>query len=157
MRGSSRGQKNNMDDGGYKGMSREIKFRGKRLDNGEWIHGSLLDGDIIVSGPVDADDEYIGLGEWSSVDPDTLGQYTGMEDRNGKEIYGRDILDGSYINPMSGELIKRLYEVAYERGRYLAKLIGHHPYGTTMLYFENGNGEVIGNVYDNPELLEVSP
>lgn len=54
---------------------REIKFRGKRIDNGEWIYGSLLNGDIIVSGPVDVDGEYIGLGEWSSVDPETVGQY----------------------------------------------------------------------------------
>lgn len=82
-------------------------------------------------------------------------QYTGLKDKNGKEIYEGDILDGSWINPMTNEMVKKLYEVSYDQGRYLAKLIGYHPYGTTMLYFENKIAEIIGNIHDNPELLEV--
>jgi len=78
---------------------------------------------------------------------------TGLPDRSGNCIYDRDILDGSWTNPMTNELVKKLYEVAFERGRYLAKLIGHHPYGTTLLYFENEIAEVIGNVWDTPELI----
>jgi uncharacterized phage protein (TIGR01671 family) len=84
---------------------------------------------------------------------DDLILFTGLKDKNGKEIYEGDVLDGSWLNPMTNEVVKKFYEVSYERGRYLAKLIGHHPYGTTMLYFENEIAEVIGNKFQNPELL----
>ncbi|WP_391573854.1 YopX family protein [Cohnella sp.] len=77
----------------------------------------------------------------------------GLPDRSGKQIYDGDILDGSWLNPMTNELVKKLYEVSYERGRYLAKLIGHHPYGTTLLYFENERAEVIGNIYEDHSLI----
>lgn len=79
---------------------------------------------------------------------------TGMQDKENNEIYKDDILDGSYINPMSGETLKRHYRVVYEKGVYYARLIGHHPYGTTLLYFVNKESVVIGNVSQNPELLE---
>lgn len=82
-------------------------------------------------------------------------QYTGLKDKNGKEIYEGDILDCSYINPMSQEKIKRYFEVVYGHGLFAAKLTGHSPAGDTLLYFKNSDGEVIGNIYENPELLEV--
>lgn len=81
--------------------------------------------------------------------------HTGLSDRNGKAIYEGDILDGCWVNPMSKEKIVRFYKVVYENAVFYAQLIGHHPYGTTLLYFENKNSEVAGNIYDNPELLEV--
>ncbi|MFB6472999.1 YopX family protein [Paenibacillus glucanolyticus] len=80
--------------------------------------------------------------------------YTGLKDRNGKEIYEGDILDGSWVNPMSKEKIVRFYKVVYEKAVFYAQLIGHHPYGTTLLYFENKNSEVAGNICNNPEMYE---
>lgn len=80
-------------------------------------------------------------------------QYTDLKDMHGKEIYEGDILDCSYISPLSKEFIRRHYLITYEDGAYKAKLIWHSPYGDTWLYFENEKGAVIGNIYENPELL----
>ncbi|MOA33147.1 YopX protein [compost metagenome] len=82
-------------------------------------------------------------------------EYTGLKDKKGVEIYDGDIIDGSWINPMSQEKVIRQYKVTFNKGKYNAELIGHHPYGSTMLYFENENAEVIGNIYENPELIEI--
>lgn len=116
---------------------REIKFRGKRIDNGEWIYGSLLDGDIIVSGPVDADGEYIGLGEWSSVDPKSVGQYTGLKDKNGQEICGGDILHWNIGFDMYSA-------VEYQDGSFWS--------GETLLA-DSLEEVVVGNIYDNADLI----
>ncbi|MCP3806433.1 YopX family protein [Paenibacillus sp. Lou8.1] len=126
---------------------RDIKFRGKRLDNGEWVFGDIWQ----HNGRVDIVDH---RAQSYPVDPETVGQYAGLPDREGEDIYEDYILDGSYKNPMSGEIVKRHYKVTYKKGGFYAEMIGHHPFGTTLLYFENENAVVIGNIHDNPELLQ---
>ena len=65
-------------------MEREIKFRGKRIDNGEWVYGYFSQnriGQAIISN--------YGIEDWV-INPGTVGQYTGLKDKNGKEIYEGD-------------------------------------------------------------------
>ncbi len=79
-------------------------------------------------------------------------QYTGLKDKNGKEIYEGDIIEGGYLNPLTSEFLSRKYVVEYDKGSFKGKLIGHTPYGDTWLQFIEG--EVIGNIYEDKHLLE---
>ena len=130
---------------------REILFRGKQTDNGEWIEGAyspfhLNFGEreekphiIIIS-----DDEDID-GLWCEVIPETVGQYTGLTDKNGVRIFEGDIVS----------LVKHdglIYKVVYVPCRY--ELVNSKGVNCFVLdIYKSENIEVIGNIHDNPELL----
>lgn len=132
---------------------REILFRGKRLDNGEWIDGSLwLYGEDahIFGGP---DFPYGCL--WHKVDPATVGQYTGLTDKDGKRIFEGDIVR-FFERQFGGEDAPVIQSVGYEEGGFCV-----HRYflNNWLRNAINGNIqlegiEVIGNIHDNPELME---
>ena len=134
----------------------EILFRAKRKDNGEWIEGSLVYYRDIVSIIVHDERYYDSYGELPSfkVVPETIGQYTGLTDKNGVKIFEGDIVehpDTSYISNIStGEVY---YDTRFAEIRVL--LPEHRGIGVTNLLADIiDEAVVIGNVHDNPELLK---
>lgn len=126
-------------------MQREIKFRGKRVDSGEWVYGSLL-ADLLDRCFIVADQ-----GTWRTYDevnPETLGQFTGLQDKNGKEIYEGDILFKSLP-------VERTRIVYFENGCFSVE---NTPTDRTLMFnsFPIGKGErweITGNIYENTELM----
>ena len=117
-------------------MKREIKFKGKRIDNGEWIYGMpIYDFEYIFNGEqLDSIDNY-------EVTPETVSQFTGLKDKNGVEIYEGDILKIDEGHPV---------EVRYEN---IYASFGIWRKGWAFLHYfheavEPENCEVIGNIHD---------
>ena len=127
-----------------------IIFRGKRIDNGEWVEGSYCHAEKLDrSGDEHFIIEYSANGSSHRVDPDTVGQYTGLKDKNGKRIFEGDILgsryDYLYPDNVAVEVVKW-----FCNGWAIQE--GDRP--PTMLEEDEimPYSEVIGNVYDNKEL-----
>ena len=136
-------------------MKREILFRGKRTDNGEWVYGNLIDSDSIVGKIVDFDGEYFIPEFWYKVDPETVGQFTGLTDKNGTKIFDGDII---IVNGVVNKLVKYIDEYACfclaNTNEINSKYM--YPWQQVAPGWWNKFGreiEVIGNTYDNKELL----
>lgn len=133
---------------------RIIKFRGKIKVTGKWIYGDIahLHGDVHIQTDI-SDNERRGMVGWD-VDDNTIGQFTGIVDRNGKEIYEGDIIQ---TNDSEGKPI--LHEVYYleSEARFATKLIGYENLNEgslTQKWINELDFEVIGNIFDNQELLQ---
>lgn len=121
-------------------MKREIKFRGVRLDNGEWIYGDL---NHLVDGVYISNDHGCNMAQ---VDPDTVGMNTGLKDKNGKEIYDGDILahNGRVIGYVVDDVRGYCFDVVY------AEPVSSSTwslYGVVVNDF-NGDVEIAGNIHD---------
>lgn len=142
-------------------MAREIKFRGKDILSGDWRYGyAQFNYDKTraqIISPLRIDISAFP-GQFFHVDKDTVSQFTGLRDKNGKDIYEGDIL-GVDINGMNKKLIGMVEGGV--RGYCYDVVYLNHPkgeerwslYGTVIHDFPN-KIEVIGNIHDNPELLE---
>lgn len=126
---------------------REILFRGKRIDNGEWVYGTYLHQTLFYGDPVD-DHWIIEHGEFDidfydayRVISETVGQYTNLTDKNGKKIFEWDIVKGTFLG-FPSPLQDYVLTIGWQED-----VAG---YGAN--YFENI--EVIGNIHDNPELAK---
>lgn len=137
-------------------MNREIKFRGKRIANDEWVYGSLLrwpDGDCTILESKDDGSNYVWKRE---IDPKTVGQFTGLHDADGKEIYEGDIIE-SYGGGKSRHVIS--YDERH--ASFVATLVDERM-GTdletrcpvTQDWIYKFDKRVIGNIFDNPEMLK---
>jgi uncharacterized phage protein (TIGR01671 family) len=121
---------------------------------GEWIYGSLLAESEntfpIIARDYDNDEDWIGINEWSTVIPETVGQYTGLTDKNGKKIFEGDIVKTNKFNEPNK---KYIIKYALQFGAFIGE-DKYHMYFTTF-DGDSDQFEVIGNIHDNPELLEV--
>ena len=126
---------------------REILFRGKRIDNGEWVYGNLVRG---------CDEKYAYIVEFGNkelcrnyinVKPDTVGQYTGMDDKCGNKIFEGDILNTTNSNCA-------IWYVDYKNTAFCCNQ-GNVNYSCVLDEFVQFSVvEVIGNIHDNPEILK---
>lgn len=127
---------------------RTIKFRGKRLDNGEWVYGYLADKDYIN------DIDTVDLSS-IEVSMDTIGEYAGLDDKNGKEIYEGDIVKTPLLDPIFHDVISDVFDYApicfYHGAFVVAYYEGEHKIYLEDLY---DKVEVVGNIHNNPELLK---
>ena len=130
---------------------RQIKFRGKRLDNGAWIYGDLIHIDKSDIGIVTDYDHWSGC----RINPDTIGQFTGLTDRNGKEIYEGDIItvNGKYPRVVLWDkMCWALMPTEYFHDEMFWVMNLQHPGIDWWEEFAN-EFEVIGNIHDNPGLI----
>ena len=130
---------------------RGILFRGKRTINGDWVYGdfvhgnerkSLRDSIFVYDSETQSFNDY-------EINPYTLGQYTGLTDKNGNRIFEGDIVKtDQFSEPNKQYIIK--YDLQF------GAFIGQDRYNVYFVTFDGDSGEfeVIGNIHDNPELLE---
>ena len=142
-------------------MNREILFRGKSIGTGEWLYGNLFNYGltaptnvpcISVCVPASWEEAY----SLYAVHPDTIGQYTGLKDKNGKKIFEGDILE--YIGKREDNMNK-VYrrKVVFHEGMFALLSKDLQAYSALNYHcMKDGRSawRVIGNIHDNPELIE---
>lgn len=140
---------------------RTIKFRGKSL-SGEWLYGYLYKHGITPPS------DFLCVGQavlpWKDtvgvyvVDPDTVGQFTGLHDKNGKEIYEGDIVSHPWKDPIFGDLVETGQfvhsTICFNNGAFVVnyRLQGEYIYLQDFVRLKCL--EVVGNIHDNPELIK---
>ena len=147
---------------------REIIFRGKRMDNGEWVEGYLYEHKPPLVGIVSENDvpepsqwfiARTGFADWNmprpaefiEVDPSTVGQYTGLNDKNGKRIFEGDILGSRYDNLYPDDVAIEV--VKWFRNGWCIQQENNLP-DALCEYGVLPYSEVIGNIHGKLELLK---
>lgn len=136
---------------------REIEFRGKDIENGKWVFGDLH---TLCDKPHIHTDKskFLYAGKRSFVIPETIGQFTGLLDKNGKKIYEGDIIKHPYVDPIFRDLVESkdgkgvTSEVVFHDGAFVVKY-DEDDFIYLDGFTRKGYTEVVGNIYDNPELI----
>lgn len=123
---------------------REIKFRGKDKKNGKWLYGNVQ----IPKPPFDKYFMWDENGIQCQVDEDTIGQFTGLKDKDGHDIYEGDILKASW----KVELCVVWYSET--TASFMVDYIPNDNWTDTLGEYTTSELKIIGNVHDNPELIE---
>jgi uncharacterized phage protein (TIGR01671 family) len=142
----------------------EIKFRGKRKDNDQWVYGYYFQGPgsrhfiltgkdcAIIESSQALNGEFLWVDDFHEIIPETVGQYTGLKDKKGNEIYEGDIVRSKTANEED-----RLSCIAWdkEEGGFVGDF---RQFKHNMIIRRSGSDfnicTVIGNIHDNKELLE---
>lgn len=149
-------------------MNREIIYRGKRCSDGEWVYGFYVESKCswqghkphkswIVPNAISNGGFFNILGRYAVKD-DTVGQFTGLRDKNGKKIHEGDIIKHPYVDPIFRDLVEPkegdgvTSEVVFHDGAFVVKY-DENDFIYLDAFTRHGYVEVIGNIYDNPELL----
>lgn len=124
-------------------MNRKIIFRGKRKDNGEWAEGCFCYSEQEYT-------YYIGVTELlHPVEKETIGQFTGLKDKNGKRIFEKHIIKDLLYNVY--------YQCVFTRGKFCFQSEDGREFDFDSLYTTNGYDpheiEIAGNIFDNKDLL----
>ncbi len=135
-------------------MNREIKFRGISID--EWVYGMLCrvnecdteHGESVKYKIQTDEKEYGEYTQYFITDETTIGQYTGLHDKNGKEIY-----EGDIVRIIVNNNIEKICKVEFKNGIF-GIMFSKHKDLTAFPHFCNTTFEVVRNIYDNPEMLK---
>ena len=125
---------------------RDILFKAKRIDTGEWVEGliTFMWGQYHIINPNDENTAY-------PIDTDTICQYTGLNDKNGHKIWENDIVFVTDEEGNSGQVDTGVGEIDFLEGLwYISGRVRNALYDINKVF----NIEVIGNIFDNAELLE---
>ena len=123
---------------------RNILFRGKRADNGAWVEGFLASQRTIAT--VSA----IGNYDEIVIDPETVGQFTGLTDKNGKKIFEGDVVKWHFYYGFPCERHRLIGTVKFLSAEF--KICGVKQYEGEQRRLDN-TYEILGNIHDNPELF----
>lgn len=141
-------------------MEREIKFRGKSINQNMWLYGHLFQWGVtkgVLCVCCCVPNSYRDVYNIYAVNPETIGQYTGLKDKNGREIYEGDVLFVKVLR--ADNYFEYNTDVIFKDGAFLIKGENTNDYDTLLCAYINPTCplvemEVISNIHDNPELIK---
>ncbi len=138
-------------------MTTQIKCRGFVPDREEWVFGSLIGNNVIVGDIVDFNDQYFNTEFWYKVDPESVGRYIGLNNSDNNEMYEGDVID---YKGMKGRVFFNEQSLQF----MFETKDGGYEFANGQTYYDDdderdqfptyGTYKVIGNIYEDPELLD---